>query len=188
MPCGRSSLIVGLFGVLASLLLPTSAGHGQPPATRYIEFLVRPSSCVVGHSFVQIGTVTRGGALRADVTIGLYPAAYPRTDRAALVNAPGRIMKTAADRRERATARYLVTVSDTTYAKALDHARRIAKDWRRYDLATENCNKVLFEFADRLGLDVRHDMLDLPANIVRGMVSSNGGRSRASWRPAQPLQ
>ncbi len=76
-------------------------------------------------------------------------------------------------------------MSESTYLKALAHAQRMTADWHRYDLATENCNTLIFEFADRLGLEVRHDMLDLPANIVRGLKENNGGRSRASWRPAR---
>ncbi len=169
--------------VVVLVFAASSVLAGQGPAPRYIEFLARPSSCIVGHSFVQIGTVTRDGAVRVDKTIALYPARYPRTDGAALLNAPGRIMKTTADIRERASARYRVGVSEGTYQKALAHARRMSAEWRRYDLMTENCNSVLFEFAERLGLEVRRDMLDLPANIVRGMEYSNGGRSRASWRP-----
>jgi hypothetical protein len=152
-------------------------------STHYIEFLARPTSCLVGHSFVQIGTVTRKGSLRPDVTLGLYPALYPRMDREALVNASGRLMKTPADTRDQATVRYRIDVSEATYRKAMAHARRISTEWRRYDLVTENCNKVLFEFADRLGLEVRRDMMDLPGNIVSHLEIANGGRTRASWRP-----
>jgi Domain of unknown function (DUF4105) len=175
------STIAGGVAVFIVAVAPVLAGQGSPP--RYIEFLARPSCCIVGHSFVQIGTVRRDGTGRADKTIGLYPARYPRSDRAALIDAPGKIMRTTADTRESATARYRVGVSEHTYRKALAHARRMTAEWRRYDLATENCNKVLFEFAERLGLDVSRDMLELPANIVRGMEQSNDGRSRASWRP-----
>ena len=153
---------------------PLAATHSRPRRAT--------SSSSRGRVRASSGTVScRSGQSRgaehsrADATIGLYPAAYPRTDRAALFNAPGKIMKTPADRREQATARYRVDVSEATYAKALAHARRMSADWRRYDLATENCNKVVFEFADRLGLEVRRDMLDLPANIVRGM------RRRQRW-------
>jgi hypothetical protein len=162
-----------------------SRRHLVDPAgsTHYIEFLARPTSCLVGHSFVQIGTVTRKGSLRPDVTLGLYPALYPRMDREALVNASGRLMKTPADTRNQATVRYRIDVSEATYRKAMAHARRISVEWRRYDLLSENCNKVLFEFADRLGLEVRRDMMDLPGNIVSHLEIANGGRTRASWRP-----
>ena len=166
--------------------LPVSAQTARPDRpTRYVEFLARPTSCLVGHSFVQIGTMTRDGAMRADVTLGLYPAHYPHMDVDALINAPGRIARTSADTRARATARYQLAVSEATYRKALSHGRHMAAKWRRYDLTTENCNAVLFEFADRLGLNVRRDMMDLPANIVSHMQMINGGRSRASWRPTR---
>lgn len=157
--------------------------RAEKPA-RYIEFLARPTSCLVGHSFVQIGSVARDGSMRADATLGLYPSRYPRMDVEALVNAPGRITQTPADTRDRATARYRLDVSEVTYRKALAHGQRLRAEWRRYDLISENCNKVLFEFADRLGLDTRRDMMDLPANVVSHLKVVNGGRSRASWRQA----
>ncbi len=169
---------------LSSLLVPQAAAD-QGTHARYIAFFARPSSVVVGHSFVEISTGAKDGTTRADATIGLYPARYPRMDAEALVNAPGKIMKTADDRRDRATASFSVAVSEATYRKALAHVGYLRSTWRRYDLATENCNALVFEFADRLGLEFKRDMLDLPENIVRGMASSNDGRFRASWRPAK---
>jgi Domain of unknown function (DUF4105) len=177
--------IVAVAAAFAVSELPVLAEQGPNPA-RYVEFLARPSSYIAGHSFVQIGTIARDGSVRVDRTIGLYPARYPHTDSAALNDAPGKIMKTPSDLRVRTTARYRIDVSESTYREALAHAQRITAAWHRYDLATENCNKVIFEFADRLGLEVRRDMLDLPANVVRALKQSNGGRTRASWRPARP--
>lgn len=179
----RMRFLAGM-AVSASIVVLANGADGRTRAKRYVEFLARPSTCVVGHGFVQIGTLHPDGAPCPDATVGLYPAAYPRSDVAAIFRARGQLMKTPDDDRMPVSARYRLEVSEGTYHKALAHAQTMKATWRTYDLLTENCNAVLFEFAERLGLAVKRDMTDLPVNIVRGIEAGNTGRARASWRPA----
>ena len=168
----------------AALLLALSLSSVSATEVRhYVEFLARSNKNGVGHSFVQIGAIRGEGDARPDVTVGLYPANFPRADAKSLMNARGRVMQTSDDTRTGASASFRVIVSEKSYRLAITHARRVTRDWRRYDLATENCNTLLFEFADRLGFKVARHTMDLSINVVRNIEAADDGRTRASWRP-----
>lgn len=147
----------------------------------FVEFVARPSE-FFGHAFVRLGSTGRKGDT-STVIAGLYPD--PKRAKS-VFNDAGIVGYTAPDLHERASARYRVAVSKQTYDQSKRYLADLPKTRRRYDLFGENCNHLVADIADKLGLKVVGEPNDLPDNNVRAMQSLNEGRARASWRGKSP--
>lgn len=152
------------------------AQAGGEGSRYYVDFVARPAG-VVGHSFIQVGTLDAQGGRRAVITAGLYPA-NPNE----IFDAPGKVTALPADLKPYPVVRYRVLVSDRTYRKTLALMKSLPGSWRRYDLMQRNCNNMVADVARHLGLATPGDTADIPVNYVHSLAALNGGRERASWR------
>lgn len=181
-----SRFLIGLLLTILSFVGTGQAAWAARDGDRtgyFIEFLARPTQYVADHAFIQLGTIGPGGAAHVNEVVGFYPRDFPRINfSTSLFNAPGVIMRLPEDSSRHATARYRLMVDAVTYRKALTHAARMRRTWTRYDLFTRNCNAVFFEFAARLGLHIRHDMLAQPGNIIADIREAHGGGVLRVWR------
>lgn len=169
-------LIGGWTGAAAAPRTPERTGY-------FIEFLARPTEFGVDHAFVQIGRTGADGRDRIASTIAFFPLAYPNIDLTSpLFDTIGSVRTVPEDHAANASVRHRVEVDAATHAKAIAHGERMRRSWRYYDLATRNCNAVIFEYADRLGLAVPRAPADLSANLIRKMSELNGERRRVGWR------
>jgi len=187
----------GAFGLMlliwfAALFQDIAPATAKPAASTgtgfYIDFLARPTEYAVDHAFVQIGRTALDGRDLSSTTIAFFPAGYPDIRLTTpLFRTFGNIRSVPEDRPPNASARFRVWVDERVYGKALAHGAWMRRRWRHYDLITRNCNSVLFEYADRLGLNVPKWQIEGSSNLVRAMGDSNPPRLRRAWKERIPV-
>lgn len=166
---------------------PASAKQRAGERTgHFIEFLARPTEYLVDHAFVRIGRTARNGRDRDVTTVAFFPAGYPDIGLTTpLFDTRGDIRSVAEDHPARSSARFRVWVDAAVYRKAVAHAAWMRRHWRRYDLLSRNCNAVLFEYADRLGLAVPKLHIAQSSMLVRE-IAAGAPRKLRAWKSRLP--
>lgn len=189
-PPGVCSILVAILAMIhlvADQAPAASKPWSHARARYFIAFLARPTEFGVDHAFVQVGHTSADGSEFVHSTIAFFPEGYPDIDhRTPLFDTRGSVRSVREDNSRNATAQHRVWVDAATFAKALAHGRWMRRHWRYYDLMTRNCNAVLFEFAERLGLTTHGSPTEQSSALVRALAQNNRDRSRTWKAPRHP--